>query len=262
MQAMSIPPIRQRAALLLALLFAPSACAVDTDDDVVTDARLDRSGGEDSAADMAPDDSTADTPREPDAGEDAEPDVDPRDLPSDAPDPDAEDVAADTSVPDEGTPDATEEGELGIDLGGADIDLCEVSHTRPSGTRPYVLAGTGVLEYEPVSHCDELFVINGIQGGQHVWGGFEANGFRTTETVHIDFEVRQNDVRVARAEYVDRLVLVGERYEYPGVAIVLEDGVTGDDIDGIPAVMRVRVWNDDGLDLRDEVRFTPICCDF
>lgn len=262
MRAMSTTPLSPRAVLLLALLAVPSACAVDTDDDLVTDARVDRSDAEDTAPDESPDESTADTPGEPDAGGgDTAPDLDPRDLEADGPEPDTEDTSGDTAVPDEGTPDSTEE-ELGIDLGGADIDLCEVSHTRPTGSRPYVLAGTGVLEYEPVSHCDELFVINGIQGGQHVWGGFEANGFRTTETVHIDFEVRQNDVRVARAEYVDRLVLVGERYEYPGVAIVLEDGVTGDDLDGIPAVMRVRVWNDDGLDLRDEVRFTPICCDF
>ena len=122
---------------------------------------------------------------------------------------------------------------------------------------PWISVGTGSRFYVPLIPGDEVDIIYGIQGGYHVWGGFEVSGI-LPDDVLFDFYLESGGEVVAEAHYIDSLEQVGVNYQYGGVAVILTP--TPESVSGDVAILRVELSDSRGTVLSDEVEIIPICC--
>ena len=103
-------------------------------------------------------------------------------------------------------------------------------------------------------------IIRGMQGGYHVYGGFEVSGISPGD-VTIDFEILLDGESIAVAAYQDVLQGDGPTYRYAGVAVILYDNVEPDDVSERTVEMTVRVEDRRGVVLEDSITLVPICCE-
>lgn len=140
--------------------------------------------------------------------------------------------------------------------------------------------GTGFSEYEPVSDGETLEFVYGIQGGFHLWGGFEAEGLADGEAA-IDFELYHDGELIGVAYYTDRLTADADgvtRYSAVSVAVttdfqqrlIIPEDILGEDerLENLPTAdfsegpvtMTVRVEDAVGTIGTDEIDVIARCC--
>ncbi|MCB9521554.1 MAG: hypothetical protein H6700_05325 [Myxococcales bacterium] len=124
---------------------------------------------------------------------------------------------------------------------------------------PVLQIGTGFPELEPLVCGQDVPIIQGIQGGYHVWGGFAATGLEPG-TMAIDFGLDVGGVEVASASYEDSPVAIDGRIDYAGVAVILHADQDPDALSGTAATLRVTVVDSTGASASDSVEIVPICC--
>lgn len=130
----------------------------------------------------------------------------------------------------------------------------------------YVSLGTGFPDFESIDGTlPELPIIEGIQGGYHVWGGFIASGIDPDDLL-IDFQLLLDGELVAVASYVDDLrdtvVVEGvERYAYAGVAVVFANEVDPLAVSGSTFTFSVALTDAQGQTLTDSTDIRAVCCE-
>lgn len=119
--------------------------------------------------------------------------------------------------------------------------------------------GTGFPELEPLVCGQDVPIIQGIQGGYHIWGGFSATGLEPG-TMAIDFGLDVGGVEVASASYEDSPVAIDGRIDYAGVAVILHADQDPDALSGTAATLHVTVVDSVGASASDSVEIVPFCC--
>ena len=125
---------------------------------------------------------------------------------------------------------------------------------------PWVVVGTGSVEYEPLIEGQELPIVMGPQGGFHVWGGFHGCNF-DPDNLEIAFVLRDSaGVAIAGASYIDDADPVRDGFEYSRVTVILQD-IEPEDASGQTMTLELDVRTRDGLLLEDDIEIVPICCE-
>ena len=133
---------------------------------------------------------------------------------------------------------------------------------------PRLVVGTGFSAYEPVDDGDEVRIIEGTQGGFHIWGGFVATNI-SPRGVEIEFDASVAGREIGRVSYVDDLVFEddapvepGEGYEYAGVSVFLAADVDPMAVSGSRVTLTGRVQDATGVVVTDSVEVIAVCCAF
>lgn len=153
-------------------------------------------------------------------------------------------------------------GAEGEDVGGPDAATFDTNVPDEL----YVALGTGFPDYEALQGTlPELPIIEGIQGGYHVWGGFIVSGLDPDDLL-IDFRLTLDGTLVATASYEDDLretvVVEGvERYAYAGVAVVFENGTDPFAVSGNTFTLSVDLTDAQGQTLTASSDIRAVCCE-
>lgn len=148
--------------------------------------------------------------------------------------------------------------------GGSGLETDESAICPDAGEsppEPFVTIGTGTSRYETLTAGESVDIIQGPQGGYHVWGALRAGGV-DPHGVTLNFGLYQGDRLVAEAHYEDDLVptqMPEAPYEYTRVAVILLENDPGAVTDR-PARLTVELIPADGPTLTDEVEVRPLCC--
>lgn len=126
----------------------------------------------------------------------------------------------------------------------------------------FLQVGTGARRFEAIENGGDVGIVQGPQGGFHVWGGLRADGFDPGAQVRLDFELVQSGSVVARATYYDALERTEAEgpFEYAAVAVVIEK-VEPRSVADLPATLRLSLTTEDGHVLEDEIEVIPRCCE-
>jgi hypothetical protein len=146
------------------------------------------------------------------------------------------------------------------DAADTDIHAC-APRPPPDTTGPWMVVGTGLTEYVALDNCDHVPIVQGIQGGYHVWGALRAGGFALEPNafVRLTLELVDDGHVVARTDYEDILPRDGGDYEYLGVTVVFveEGGFDPTAFLGRPLLLRARVQLEGAVDVSDAVVVVP-----
>ena len=147
------------------------------------------------------------------------------------------------------------------DTGGdGDASTDVDASTDPPRTDPWMEIGTGVTEFEPLTEGQEIPIVQGPQGGYHVWGGLQGFNFEP-DNAEISYLLIIDGETVADALYYDDIPRVRDRYEYSRVAVVLFDEIDPESVSGQTATLALRLRTADGEELTDQIDVVPICCE-
>lgn len=125
----------------------------------------------------------------------------------------------------------------------------------------FVEIGTGFPSFVPVQDGQDLPIIQGIQGGFHLWGGFRADGL-ATRGLTIEFDIDFDGESVGAATYVDDLVGEQTPFDYGGVAVIFFNNDLPEEVTGKPVTLSVTLTDTDGITVSDSVEVVPQCCSF
>ncbi len=127
---------------------------------------------------------------------------------------------------------------------------------------PWVEIGTGTRTVEPLTAGQQVPIIEGIQGGYHVWGGFQGGGFDDTD-IAIGFSLTLDGVELAAAAYTepDLPVLPGGVYSYAAVAVIYHENEQVEPSSGKTMTLTTTLTTRDGLVLEDAIEVVPVCCE-
>lgn len=128
----------------------------------------------------------------------------------------------------------------------------------------WIELGTGTRTFEPLDPGQEVPIIQGIQGGFHVWGGFRGGGFDDGD-VRLRFWLDLDGETLARADYAEFGLPTDRRdpttYDYAGVAVVYDSNDAVQPTSGSTMTLRVEVESvGDGQVLEDMIEVVPVCC--
>ena len=146
------------------------------------------------------------------------------------------------------------------DAGDPDAGTDADTSTDPPRTDPWMEVGTGVTEFEALTEGQEIPIVQGPQGGFHVWGGLQGFNFEP-DNAEISYVLIIDGETVADALYYDDIPRVRDRYEYSRVAVVLFDEIDPESISGQTATLALRLRTADGGELTDQIDVVPICCE-
>lgn len=137
----------------------------------------------------------------------------------------------------------------------------------PAFGPPVIEIGTGARRYEPLppDGVATVPIIEGIQGGFHVWGGFAASGL-DPEDVSIEFIIARDGERLGGANYRDSLAERVEldqleAYGYGGVAVIFNADIDPFDVSGQTLELSLTVRDRLGTTLRDSTSVRVLCCE-
>jgi hypothetical protein len=129
------------------------------------------------------------------------------------------------------------------------------------GLEPFVEIGTGVRRYEPLEDGQTVPIIEGIQGGHHIWGGFRGDGFNP-EDIEIAYALTMDGMAVGGVTYVDYVERGASGfYEYSAVSVFIDDETDPLLLDGVTLRMSMRITDVDGLVLEDDIELVAACCE-
>jgi hypothetical protein len=137
----------------------------------------------------------------------------------------------------------------------------DIGSSGDSGDEAYVAIGTGFPSYIPVSDGDTLPIIEGIQGGFHLWGGFEVSGLEPIGLT-IEFDLEWNGESIGGASYTDELSGDSNPFDYGGVAIIFSDNELPTQVSGQTVTVSVRLEDTAGVVVSNSVEVIPECCSF
>lgn len=126
----------------------------------------------------------------------------------------------------------------------------------------FVEIGGGARRFEALTSGQEVPIIQGPQGGFHVWGGFRGRGFPDDE-VRIFFELDLDGEVIANADYTEFELPVDSTglFSYAAVAVIWFENDRVEPTSGNPMTLTVTVTASDGQTLSDSTRIVPICCE-
>lgn len=104
-------------------------------------------------------------------------------------------------------------------------------------------------------------IIQGIQGGYHLWGGFRAGGL-ARDDLQISFDIEWHGDSIGAAHYIDDLVGDGPPFEYGGVAVIFENNDLPEEVTGQPVTLSVTLTDGAGRTVADSIEVIPRCCTF
>lgn len=154
----------------------------------------------------------------------------------------------------------------------ADPDVSDARRAPPSpedagaapadAAAPWVEIGTGTRAFEPLTPGQQVPIIEGIQGGYHVWGGFQGAGFDDTD-IAIGFSLTLDGVELAAAAYTepDLPVLPGGLFSYAAVAVIYHENDQVEPSSGKTMTLTTTLTTRDGLTLEDAIEVVPVCCE-
>ena len=131
---------------------------------------------------------------------------------------------------------------------------------EPDARAPFIEIGTGRRRWEPLVAGQEVPIIEGIQGGFHVWGAVRGDGF-PAEDVEVAFELWLGERMVGEANYTEPEFPRGDDglYDYPAVAVVYAENGEVRASSGMTMNLRVQVRSA-GQTFEDAVDVVPVCC--
>lgn len=126
----------------------------------------------------------------------------------------------------------------------------------------FVEIGTGARRYARLEAGQEVPIIQGPQGGFHVWGGFRGRGF-PDDDVRIRFALDLEGETIATADYTEFELPTDSTglYTYAAVAVIYLENERVEPSSGKRMTLRTTVEASDGQSLSDEIDVTPICCE-
>jgi len=127
---------------------------------------------------------------------------------------------------------------------------------------PYVRVGTGSRQFVPLMAGQPVPIIQGPQGGFHVWGGFVGAGF-PADGVRILFRLRLAGDVIAEADYTEAELPTDAagQYTYAGVAVVYHNNDQVQPTSGQPMTLECEVHASDGAVFSDTIAVVPTCCE-
>lgn len=153
----------------------------------------------------------------------------------------------------------------GAAVADADPQPGDADPIGPDAAAGWVELGTGTRDFEALEPGQEVPIIQGIQGGYHVWGGFRGGGFDDAD-VRLRFWLELDGVALGRADYSE-FGLPPSRtgdadYAYAGVAVVYDSNDDVQPTAGRTMTLRVEVQSlIDGQVMTDSAEVVPICCE-
>lgn len=126
----------------------------------------------------------------------------------------------------------------------------------------FIQIGTGARRFDTLDPGQEVPIIQGPQGGFHVWGGFRGRGF-PDEDVRILFELELQGEVIATADYTEFELPTESSglYTYAGVSVIYLENERVEPSSGNEMTLRARVIAKDGQELIDQTTLVPICCE-
>jgi hypothetical protein len=149
-----------------------------------------------------------------------------------------------------------------VDAGGDSTDGAEP-------VLPTLELGTGFNQFAPLTCGDSLNIIQGPQGGFHLWAALRTHGLSSETTWSLVCTFERDGSRLAEARYVDRFVLAsGDALDYPGIAVIFFD-TEPEQHDALPGELSCHLEAPDSPEfdrpevlerLQDKVEVVPQCC--
>ena len=138
----------------------------------------------------------------------------------------------------------------------------QVSGGVTPAPEPYLELGTGFRRFEPVMNGQEVPIIEGIQGGYHVWGALRGRGFTATD-ISLLFELSLDGEVIASADYFEYELPVDRSgdYVYPGVSVIYFENERVGPSSGREMTLLLTLSTSDGETLTDQVTLRPVCCE-
>lgn len=126
----------------------------------------------------------------------------------------------------------------------------------------FIEIGGGARRFEQLTSGQEVPIIQGPQGGFHVWGGFRGRGF-PDDDVRILFELELEGEVIANADYTEFELPTDSTglYAYAAVAVIWFSNDRVMPTSGNEMTMTVTVTASDGQMLSDMTQIVPICCE-
>lgn len=126
----------------------------------------------------------------------------------------------------------------------------------------YLELGTGFRRFEPIMNGQEVPIIEGIQGGYHVWGALRGRGFTATD-ISLLFELSLNGEVIASADYFEYELPIDRSgdYVYPGVSVIYFENERVGPSSGQEMTLHLTLSTSDGETLTDQVSLRPVCCE-
>ena len=126
----------------------------------------------------------------------------------------------------------------------------------------FIEIGTGARRYARLEAGQEVPIIQGPQGGFHVWGGFRGRGF-PDDDVRIRFALDLEGETIATADYTEFALPTDSTglYSYAAVSVIYLENERVEPSSGSRMTLRATVESSDGQSLSDEIDVTPICCE-
>lgn len=153
---------------------------------------------------------------------------------------------------------------LGLVSCGSDTenpDDPDTGSDTPTASLASVEIGTGFQSFVPVPEGQTLPIIEGIQGGFHLWGGFRAEGL-ARRNLTIEFDIEWNGESIGAASYLDDLIGESPPFEYGGVAVIFYDNDMPTQVSGETVTLSVTLRDTAGVTASDSVEVIPECCSF
>lgn len=132
---------------------------------------------------------------------------------------------------------------------------------------PFIELGTGTREFEPLDDGDDIFIVQGPQGGYHFFGSLRARNVEPGDSEDLSdpknprttFEAFAGDARVDSmfSSYVQGLELEDGYAQMIGRTVIL-DILDDDDLDGVTVRFTVSLEDTDGVVVSDERTLTAV----
>jgi hypothetical protein len=137
------------------------------------------------------------------------------------------------------------------------------------GPWPSLELGTGFNQFAPLTCGDALDIIQGPQGGFHLWAALRTHGLSSQTTWSLVCTFEREGQTLAEARYVDRFTAAqGDALDYPGIAVIFFDPAP-EQHDALQGELSCHLEAPDAPEfdrpevlerLQDKVEVVPQCC--
>ncbi len=183
--------------------------------------------------------------------------LDPAEDPVDVPD----DVSTDLDAID--SPDADTDASSDPDVEPDPDVAVDPDVAEPDVPRAWFELGIGEEEFAPVVAEQDAFMAQGIQGGFHIWGAFQAAGFEP-EGYSLEVTLRDSDGELVGAVFYDRALETNAAgdFEAVGVTVFIGPEVIPELEDGSVWEYCATLTSTDGFIAEQCSSITARCCEY
>lgn len=141
------------------------------------------------------------------------------------------------------------------------VDALATDTTPADAAAPFLEVGTGARTFQPLEAGQRIPIVQGIQGGYHVWGALRGGGF-SDQNVQLLFRLHDGQRILAGADLLESALPLGPdgHFTYAG-AFVIFSSLDVEALSGQPLTLEAQIRAADGTRLSSAIEVVPVCCE-